>query len=238
MVSFLIMMINVEQVLTVCQAPVSPGGSPPPEGPAPFYCSAPAVSRAFCVVPVRHGADKPQNYQVWQRAEDRVRIICVEQGGSFHPVPGLECFSVACGSSGSCVFVVSWFLCTFCRLYPGPSAGTGVLEGCVPSCLLAVSQIPSSSVELTAEVLLGDDGHSGASSLRWKQRSVWPGDRGPESRQQSKGRLCGPAVRGQSEGLTSGTHAGPMSPGTSPNFYSAFCFFSSNVGLKMSYNLA
>lgn len=143
------------------------------------------------MVPVRHGADKPQNYQVWQRAEDRVRIIDVEQGVSFHPVPGLECFSVACGSGGSRVFVVSCFLCTFCRLYLRPSACAEVLEGCVPGCLLAVSQIPSSSVELTAEVLLGDDGHSGASSLRWKQRSVWTGAAGQRAGSRAKGGSAG-----------------------------------------------
>lgn len=122
LVSFLIMMINVEQVLTVCQAPVSPGGAPPGRAcTVLLFCTR--CELAFCVVPVRHGADRPQNYQVWQRIEDRVRIIYAERGVSFHPAPSLECFCFVWKQWVLC-FVVSCFLCTFCRLYPGPSACT------------------------------------------------------------------------------------------------------------------
>lgn len=125
LVSFLIMMINVEQVLTMCQVQTGQAREGPPwEGTAQSYCSAPSVSQAVCVVPVRQGADEPQNYQVWRRTEDTARIIHLEGRVSFHPAPSMCVFLLHVEAVSPVIFVVSCFLCTLCHRHPGAASCT------------------------------------------------------------------------------------------------------------------
>lgn len=71
----------------MCQVLARPGRGP--QGDSQPYCSVPAVSQALCVV-----ADRPQNDQVWERTEDRVRTVYLEGRVSFRPAPGTVCFSL------------------------------------------------------------------------------------------------------------------------------------------------
>lgn len=195
MVSFLIMMINVEQVLTACQVLTGQAREgPSQEGTAQSCCSAPSESQASCVVPVRQGADKPQNYRVWRRTEDTAGIIHLRGGVSFHPAPGTwVSLSVARGSGVSSAFsssVVFWahYVVVTLVLPLALEASGGLCSR------LSSSHVPSAQVLCgtdSATMLLDEDFQSELPSWQWRGgtwatrelqgvradcRAHWPGE--------------------------------------------------------------
>lgn len=133
-------MINIEQELTVCQALARPGRDPHR---TQSCCSGPAVSQAFCVVPVDMEQTSPRTTRFDKELRTRLGLCTLSDGSPSTQPPALVSLSVLHMEAVNCGHHVS-FACSavFILVLPFSLWASGGLWASRGLCPQALSKPP------------------------------------------------------------------------------------------------